>query len=433
LQRLRAVESPNVTFAAPDFPVVWKRAEAASVQDVDGNVYLDATSAFGVAFVGHRHPAVVAAVAAQNAELVHGMGDVHPPAVRIALLERLDAIAPADLGHGVLCTGGSEAVEVAIKTALLATSKPGIISFVGGYHGLSTGALLATARQDFRAPFAAHLPPHQHLAPFPAAVAGDARAEADAVGAALAEVERLLADAAVGLVMVEPVQGRGGSVVSGAGFLPGLRALCDRHDALLCCDEIFTGCGRTGRWFGVDHEAVTPDLMCLGKALGGGWPISACVGRPDVMAAWGPSRGEALHTSTFLGHPPACAAAIATLEVIDEQGLVARADTVGERLRADLRRELAAHPAVGHIRGRGLMIGVEMRAMGDVPASLLAWQTVTAALRRGLVLLPSGPGGTVIQLTPPAIITDAQREAMVGILVEALHAAARGVPTEALA
>jgi 4-aminobutyrate aminotransferase-like enzyme len=432
LRRLKRVESPNVTAIAPDFPVVWAQAAGGAVRDVDGNTYVDGTSAFGVALIGHNHPRVVAAVQQQAGQLSHGMGDVHPPAVRIALLEALQDLAPGDLGHAVLCTGGSEAVEVALKTALLATNKPGVLAFSGSYHGMGHGALDATSRRDFRAPFVSQVARNTTWVPYPnpgqvpRGVAPEALLEH-----VLARVEEALSHPAmggmpVGAVLVEPIQGRGGSVVPPDGFLRGLRELCDRHGALLILDEIFTGCGRTGRWFACDHEDVVPDLLCVGKALGGGYPLAACLGRPHVMAAWGESTGEALHTSTFLGHPVACAAALATLTVLHDEQIPLRAQEFGERLLATLRTRLTS-PWVADVRGRGLLLGVELRhPQTGTPAGPQAWRTVVEALNRGVILLPCGIHGEVVQLTPPAILTDAQADVLVQGLADALHVATEG-------
>ena len=425
LARLRQVESTNVTAIGPDFPVVWQRARGALVQDVDGNRYLDAGSSFGVALIGHGHPAVRAAVHAQTDALLHGMGYVHPPTVRIELLEALAAVAPGDLGHGVLCTGGSEAVEVALKTALLATGKPGILAFAGGYHGLSLGALGGTHRADFRTPFAAWLPGPTQFLPFPPANAVEPSRAADALATTLAAAEAaLLAPGAqIGAVLVEPLQGRGGTVVAPSGLLAGLRALCDRAGALLIFDEIFTGCGRTGAMFACEHEGVLPDLLCVGKALGGGLPIAACLGRPEAMAAWGPSTGEALHTSTFLGHPLASAAALATLAVLADEQVPARAAHDGIRWSAELQRALAAHPAVTQIRGKGLMWGLELQGPHASPGGALTWQVVLGCLRRGVIVLPCGPLGDVLQLTPPVCMSETQRAFVVATLVEAIDEA----------
>lgn len=425
LERLRRVESANVTAIGAEFPVVWQRARGPVVQDVDGNRYLDAGSSFGVALIGHGHDAVRAAVHAQTEALLHGMGDVHPPTVRIELLEALQAAAPGDLGHGVLCTGGSEAVEVALKTALLATGKPGILAFDGGYHGLSLGALGGTHRADFRAPFAPWLPGPTRFLPFPRANPLDpAQAERDlAATLAAAEAALLAPGANVGAVLVEPLQGRGGTVVAPRGLLAGLRALCDRAGALLIFDEIFTGCGRTGAMFACEHEGVLPDLLCVGKALGGGLPIAACLGRPAAMAAWGPSTGEALHTSTFLGHPLASAAALATLGVLADEQVPERAAHDGLRWASELQRALADHPAVAQIRGKGLMWGIELRSAGERSGGALAWQVVLGCLRRGVLALPCGPAGDVIQLTPPVCTSATQRAFVVATLADAVDEA----------
>ncbi len=438
LARLKAVESPNVTAVTPEFPIVWQAARAAVVMDVDGNRFLDAGSGFGVAFVGHNHPRVVAAAKSQLSNLVHGMGDVHPPVARIRLLEALQAAAPGDLGHAVLCTGGSEAVEVALKTALLKTGKPGILAFEGGYHGLSLGALGGTWRADFRAPFAKWIPGPTRFVAFPtAAPTGSSPVPLDAsadelkaaeyarLAAVLADVQRHLRDptAEIGVVLVEPVQGRGGSRLPAEGFLRALHALCQAHDVLLCCDEIFTGCGRTGALFACAEAGVVPDLLCVGKALGGGWPISACLGRPEVMAAWGPALGEALHTSTFLGHPVACAAATETLQIIQAERLPAVAARDGQRWLLALRAALGDHPAVAEIRGVGLMMGIALAApTGPRSAARFAWRVVVSCLQRGVLVLPCG-AGEVIQLTPPAVMTPEQRGFVVQTLAQTIDAA----------
>jgi len=415
LARLAAVESPNVTCVGPEFPVVWAAARGAAVRDVDGNTYVDATSAFGVSLIGHAHPEIVAAASAQVATLAHGMGDVHPPSVRIALLERLVALAPEGLSHAVLCTGGAEAVEVALKTAALATGKAGVLSFDGAYHGLALGALDVTSRRDFRTPFWSMLGRNATFAPFPDPRHPPRGVSPEAVlEHCLGAVERALAGRAsgsppIGAVIVEPIQGRGGTRIPPDGLLTGLRALCDTHGALLVFDEIMTGLGRTGRLWACDHEGLVPDLLCVGKALGGGFPVSACLGRADVVAAWGPSTGEALHTSTFLGHPVASSAALAALHVTVRDDIPGRASDRGEVLMRALRDRLGADPRVRSLRGRGLMIGFDLvdPSTGS-PDPAEAFRRTCAALRRGVLVLPAGVLGETIQLLPPACVTDAQ-------------------------
>jgi 4-aminobutyrate aminotransferase-like enzyme len=386
-QDLRRVESPNVTYIAPDFPVFWERAAGCSVWDVDGNRFLDMTAAFGVASVGHSHPRVVAAVQSQAAKLLHGMGDVHPSEVKVRLCERIASLVPLPQAQVILGQNGGDAVEAALKTVLLATGRAGVLAFEGGYHGLTYGALEVTARDDFRAPFAAQRGGFARHLPY---------------GCALDTIREHLQTHHPGAVLAEPIQGRGGIVVPPPGWLRGLRALCTETGTLLILDEIFTGWGRTGDWFACQAEGVTPDILCVGKAMAGGLPLSACVASAGLMAVWGESRGEALHTSTFLGNPLACAAALAALAVLGEEALPARATQMGVVLADQLRALQADFPdQITDVRGRGLMLGLEM----DSPARALAF--VPEALRRGLILLPAGDG-RVLEFVPPLTITAAQ-------------------------
>ena len=384
-ERLRAVESRNVTCLAPEPPIFWERAAGANVWDVDGNRFLDLGGAFAVANVGHAHPRVVRALAEQAERLLHGMGDVHPSRPKVELLEALAARFPGGgPARAVLGSSGSDAVEAALKTAQLATGRAGVVAFEGGYHGLSYGALDATSRADFRAPFSERLAGRTVFARY-----GDAE---DARRAARE------AEFAIGAVLVEPLQGRGGVRVPPPGFLAALRRLCDAEGWLLVADEIFTGFGRTGRLFACEAEGVVPDLLCVGKGLASGMPLSACVGRAPVMDAWPESRGEALHTQTFLGHPPSCAAGLAALAVLDEEKLVERAAETGAAALDFLAGRTAGSAAVKGVRGSGLMIGIECAAPE------IAHRTVSLALRRGVILLPCGEDGCVLSLTPPLCI-----------------------------
>ncbi len=423
-ERLRGVESRNVTFLSPSFPVFWEAAAGANVRDVDGNVYVDFTGAFGVALAGHAHPLIRAALEEQAGRLVHGMGDIHPPEPKLELLERLAALAPWDDTRSVLASSGSEAVEVALKTAELATGRSGILAFEGGYHGLTLGSLAATERADFRTPFQGRLHDKVAFAPFPHGEAVDA---ADATESALAQVEQILAGSGpfpdpIGAVLVEPIQGRAGVRVPPPGFLNRLADLTRSAGALLVFDEIFTGFGRTGALFALEHEGVVPDLLCVGKALGGGLPLSACLGSRDVMDAWPESTGEALHTSTFLGHPLSCATALAFLDVLEEEDLVSRAATLGDRLRRDLSRALVGKvPGVSEVRGRGLLIGIEMGSRMGAGVSI-----ATAALKEGLLVLPAGAHGEVVEIAPPAPVSEAQVEFGIECLTEVVRAGLAG-------
>jgi 4-aminobutyrate aminotransferase-like enzyme len=384
-ERLRAVESPDVTCLVPEPPIFWERAQGANVWDADGNRFLDLGGAFAVANVGHAHPRVVRAVAEQAERLLHGMGDVHPSETKVALLEALCARFPGGgPARAVLGSSGADAVEAALKTALLATGRPGVVAFEGAYHGLTLGALDTTWRREFRERFTARLPQRTAFARY-----GDAK---DALRAARA------AEFPIGAVLVEPIQGRGGVRVPPEGFLRELRALCDAEGWLLIADEVFTGFGRTGRLFACERDGVVPDLLCVGKGLASGMPISACVGRAAVMDAWPESRGEALHTQTFLGHPPSCAAGLAALAVLDEEKLVERSAELGARALAFLAEAGAGLPAIRELRGAGLMIGIEC------DTAERAHRAVSDALARGVILLPGGDDGRTLTVTPPLSI-----------------------------
>ena len=413
------MESRNVTFIGEGFPVFWEQALGCNVRDVDGNQYLDLTAAFGVALAGHSHPRLTAAVAEQSRSLVHGMGDVHPPETKLALLERLTGLAPWKDARVVLASSGSEAVEIALKTALLATGNPGILAFAGGYHGLTLGALAATERELFRRPFQSRLYGGVVRSPYPTERDGPA-----ALGAALDFVEEALARGApgrdrIGAVVIEPVQGRGGARLPAQGLLPGVAERARAAGALVVHDEVLTGFGRTGRLFAHEHENVVPDLLCVGKALGGGLPMSACLAPRSVMDAWPESEGEAMHTSTFLGHPMGCAAALAFLDVLADEDLVRRSAEVGQTILAGLTRGLEGLAGVSEVRGRGLLMGVELEGQGS--AATLTEQ----ALREGLLLLPAGERGDVVELTPPATLSEVQIDHAVTGVTEVVRRWAR--------
>jgi 4-aminobutyrate aminotransferase-like enzyme len=404
--RLARAEAPGVDTLGPrDEPaVVWREALGANVLDVDGNVYLDLTAGFGVAALGHRHPRVVAAVAAQAAELVHGLGDVAAHPARVALAERLAALAPLARGAEPrvhFAVSGADAVEIALKTAVAATGRAAILAFDPAYHGTTLGALAATSRAEFRAPFAAHLHPHVVRLPY---------------GCPPAELERALAERPFAAALVEPVVGREGVLVPPAGWLAALARAARAHGALLVCDEILTGFGRTGRRFACERDGVEPDLVCCGKALGGGLPIAAAVGGRRTMEVWR-SAGEALHTGTFVAHPLACAAALAALDVLDEERLAERAARLGGRWGERLAERLDGAPGLRAVRGVGLLWGLELE---DRAA---ARRLVDGARARGLLVLAGGPAGRVVELVPPLTIAEPLLERAVELLASALESA----------
>ncbi len=396
-RRLAEVEAPGVNTlpAIPDaVSLLWEEAEGANVRDVDGNLYLDLTSGFGVAAVGHRHPRVVEAVREQAGRLLHGLGDVHGHPLRVALAETLVRLAPVDEPQVFFSISGSEAVEIAIKTAIALTRRSGVLAFEPAYHGMTLGALSVTSRAEFRDPFAPWLSARVHRLPF----ACDPE-----------RVDEILRERQAAAVVVEPIVGREGVLVPPDGWLAEVERACRRSGTLLIADEIFTGFGRTGRLFAVEHDGVRPDLLCCGKALGGGMPIAAVLGRREVFRVW-ETRKEALHTATFVANPVACAAALAALSVIEEEDLAGRAARLGETVKARLASWPDRFPCVTAVRGRGLLWGVELSNPED------ARRLTTLALERGVILLAGGPKGTVAQIVPPLTIPEELLETATGLL-----------------
>ena len=436
--RLRQSESRNVTFIDSEFPVFWNRTHGVNVWDADGNRYLDLTSAFAVAGLGHSHPSLVAAAQTQAATLLHAMGDVHPTEVKVRLCEALARITfgrwSGAAAKVVLGSAGFEAVEAALKTAFLRTGKRGVIAFRGGYHGLGYGSLETCGWPFFREPFRkqladfATLLPYPHCYRCPFGVAGAARlgdeaptCSADCMKAIEQQLRATLATGEVGCILVEPAQGRGGEIFPPREFLPLLRRTADEFRAVLIFDEIYTGFNRTGRLFACEDAGAWPDIICVGKALTGGFPLSACVGRADVMDAWPESKGEALHTSTFLGNPVGCAMALASIAENEPDDIAKNVRETGARMKSSLRA--IDSPIIGDVRGRGLMLGVELvqGANNPLPNAAVAIVVVKAALRRGLLLLAGGPEGNVLSITPPFTIDDAEITCAASLLGELLR------------
>jgi 4-aminobutyrate aminotransferase-like enzyme len=452
LALLSQYESRNVTFLDPDgsWPIVWDRAQGVHVWDAEGKKYLDLTAAFGVAAAGHANPSVVRAGQQQITRLLHAMGDVHPHALKAQLARELsritferwsgncrsrreEALANTRVREGkarlssahlerpgtsqysrsspitaksIFCNSGFEAVEAALKTAILATGKPGIIAFEGAYHGLGYGALNATHRQHFRSPFQSQLREFGHFVPFPNAYSHASLTSLET------RIQRLFRQKNIGAVLVEPIQVRGGINLPPANFLPLLRQLCSEHNALLILDEIYTGFGRTGKWFACEHSAVIPDLICLGKALTGGFPLSACVGRADLMdSAWPPSTGEAIHTSTFLGHPVGCAMALAQIREIESRKLIQRSLVLGKALLSALTKlaSQASNPKLS-ARGLGLLAGLEFTSPNGKPDTESTLRILKAMLHAGFILLPEGEHANILSFTPPLTISKPQIE-----------------------
>ena len=360
--------------------VEWE-AEGCYVWDAHGRAYIDCACGPAIFNIGHRHPRVLAAVREQLDRIPMSVRTM-PSAPQAELAERLAQVSPGDLQYSFFCNSGAEAVEGALKLARLATGKPGIVAMRDAFHGKTFGALSATGREHYRRPFEPLVPGFTHV-PF-----GDADALDRAIGPETAAV------------ILEPIQGEAGVIVPPPGSLRAVRDLCDRRGLLLIADEIQTGLGRTGRLFFVEHENVIPDIMTVAKALGGGViPIGAFIARPRLWEEF--RRDPYLHSSTFGGNPLACRAATATLDVLVEERLADRAESLGARFVDRLRAVQARHPAiVRDVRGRGLMIGVEFTH------SDYALLVSAEAGHRGVITFYTLNKPEVIRIEPPLVITD---------------------------
>jgi 4-aminobutyrate aminotransferase-like enzyme len=413
--RLRAVDCPAFearrearasTSGESQGPIAYATGCGANVYDADGNRYVDLTAGFGALALGHSPKVVSRAVGRQVDRLALALGDVYADPLKASLSEALAALYPATGARVMLGLSGADAITAALKSAVLATGKPGVVAFQGGYHGLSYAPLAACGlHESFRAPFAAQLGSFVSFAPYPR--------EGEDSSRALEVVRGVLRLGACGAVLVEPVLGRGGCIVPPHGFLSELRRVCDEAGTLLIADEIWTGLGRAGSWLTCLEERVTPDLICVGKGLGGGLPVSACIGADHVMRPWGAHGGGAIHTATHFASPLGCAAALATLEELRAKRLPARARSVGARWRARLERAVSG--VGGRVTGRGLMIGVHVD--GGAGRALAV---ARALLLRGYIVLTGGSAGDTLTLTPPLNVDEKLLLAFVPELTRAL-------------
>jgi len=400
-------------------PIIAERAEGAYVYDRDGSRYLDFTCGIGVTNTGHCHPKVVQAIQEQAARLLHGQVNIvfHPPLLE--LVEELRAIVPAGLDRFFFSNSGAEAVESAVKLARQATGRPNVIVFQGSFHGRTALTMaLTTSKTIYRAGYQP-LPAGVFVAPYPYAYRyGWSPEETEAF--CLREVEFLLktqtAPQETAAILVEPVLGEGGYVVPPPGFLRGLRRLCDEHGILLIADEVQSGFGRTGRWFAVEHFDVVPDIMTMAKGIASGLPLSGIAARRDLMERWTPGS----HGGTYGGNAVACAAAVATIRIIREEGLLEQARRMGALLMDRLRALQQEFPIIGDVRGLGLMVATELTAADGSPATATAKAAVKGSLKRGLLLLTCGPWDNTVRWIPPLVVTEAQIEEALGIFREAL-------------
>jgi len=403
IARDAASMSPSFTRA---YPFVMERGQGCWVTDVDGNRFLDFTAGIAVVATGHAHPQVVAAVREQAGRFLHMSGTDFYYRVEIELGERLEQLILPGIPARVFFTNsGAEAIEGAIKLARFATGRPNFVAFLGAFHGRTMGALSLTASKvTQRRRFAPFLGGIFH-APFPSG-ARDVSTEET-----IERLEELFATVtppeSVAAVFVEPIQGEGGYLIPPPDFLPRLRELTARHDILLVADEVQSGMGRTGRLLAYEHWGVEPDIVCLAKGIASGLPLGAFVARASLMN-WPPGS----HGSTFGGNPVACAAALTTLDLLYEGGLMANAAAVGEHLRRGLERLRERHPEITDVRGLGLMAALELRTPD------LAARVVQRAFERGLLTLTAG--ARAVRLSPPLVLTPEEADTGLEILDAAL-------------
>jgi 4-aminobutyrate aminotransferase len=412
--------SPSYTRS---YPLVAKRGRGIVVEDVDGNEFFDFSAGIAVTSTGHCHPEVVAAIQRQAGKLIHMSGTDFYYESLVTLAERLSKIAPMPGPHKIYYgNSGAEAVEAALKLARYHTKRQQVIAFFGAFHGRTMGALSLTAsKPQQKRRFSPLVPGVTHVS-YPdvyRAGVGPQDAEKFALGCARYIEDKLfktiLAPEEVAAIFVEPVQGEGGYVVAPAIFMQELRRICDKHGILLVLDEVQSGIGRTGKWFAVEHTGVHPDIVCMAKGIASGMPLGVTLSKAEIMD-WVPGS----HASTFGGNPVCIAAALATLDVIEKEGLLRNSQEVGDYMQKRMADWPKKHKIVGDIRGRGLMIGVEIvknQATREYGASERD-RIVEQAFERGVLFLGCGP--STIRIAPPLIVTKDEADVAVDVLEEAI-------------
>jgi 4-aminobutyrate aminotransferase/(S)-3-amino-2-methylpropionate transaminase len=382
-ERLQIIESPDATWCPKDFFTVLERAKGSYIWDVEGRRYIDMVAGFGALPLGHNHDEVYASLHTSQDFIVQGMGDVYPSRFKIEFIEKLLSFLPETFSRAALAATGSQAVELAMKTAILATGGAGFISFKGAYHGLDLGCLALTENRYFRDPFLAwlNLQNVQQLS---------FECTEDELRAAMQAFRKHNIKPAA--VIVEPILGRGGFRAASSEWLKLLKKICEEEKCLLIFDEVFTGFGRSGRvTFAEEHPC---DLICFGKSIGGGMPLSVCVGSELIMKAWPENSGEAIHTGTFFGHPYSCRVGLRTLECIEEKDLVSRAKDLGASVLNKWKPILSQFPRVKDMRGEGLMLAVEFFKAEDSLFSMMELR------KRGVFVIPCGVKGECVSFTP---------------------------------
>jgi len=413
--------SPSYTRS---YPMVAKRGRGIVVEDVDGNEFYDFSAGIAVVSTGHCHPEVVAAIQKQAGELIHMSGTDFYYEGMVTLAERLSKIAPMPGPHKFYYgNSGAEAVEGALKLARYHTKRQHIIAFLGAFHGRTMGALSLTAsKPQQKRRFSPLVPGVTHVRypdVYRGCVGGSQDAEKFALGCARYIEDKLfktvLAPEEVAAIFVEPIQGEGGYVVAPTIFMQELRRICDKHGILLVVDEVQSGIGRTGKWFAVEHTGVHPDIVCMAKGIASGMPLGITMSKAEIMD-WVPGS----HASTFGGNPVCIAAALATLDVIEKEGLLRNSQEVGDHMMKRMADWPKKHKIVGDVRGRGLMIGVEIVTdkKAKTPGGAERDRIVELAFERGLLLLGCGPN--TVRLCPPLIVTQEQADIAIDIMEECI-------------
>jgi 4-aminobutyrate aminotransferase len=425
--KARAIVEADDRWISPSYtrsyPLVAKRGRGTRVEDVDGNEFLDFAAGIAVTSTGHCHPEVVKAIQQQAGELIHMSGTDFYYEGLVTLAERLSAVAPMPGPHRFYYgNSGAEAVECALKLARYHTGRQNVIAFFGAFHGRTMGALSLTAsKPQQKRRFAPLVPGVTHVR-YPYAYrgcsGGPQEQEAFALECARYIEEKLfktmLPPEEVAAIFVEPIQGEGGYVVAPTIFMQELRRICDRHGILLVADEVQSGAGRTGKWWAIQHTGVEPDMVCMAKGIASGMPLGICMTRAEIMD-WKPGS----HASTFGGNPVAIAAALATMDVLEREG-IANAAKLGAAMMPRLRGWLKTHPIVGDVRGRGLMIGIEIVKDQKTreAAPILRDRIVDLAFERGLLIL--GCGETSLRLAPPLVVQQGEVDVALDILEECI-------------
>jgi 4-aminobutyrate aminotransferase len=420
------IERDHATVAAAIYrytDIAFQRGEGVYLYDFDGRKYLDFVAGIATMNVGHCHPAVVEAICDQARTLIHGASHVGYMEPYVDMLESLKAVAPGDLknGKGILMNSGSEAVETGIKLARYVTNRSMILAFTESFHGRPMGALALTASSELYRRRLAGLFTGAYHTPYPYCYRCPLKHESpETCGlACLSLVEKALQTVVppedLAGIIVEPIAGEGGYIVPPDGFLQGLREICHRHGALLIADEVQTGLGRTGKMFAVEHWGVIPDVICLAKALGGGLPLGAMLARADLVDAWPP----AAQGTTFGGNPIACRAGLASLRIVQEEKLMAHAVEVGNYIQSRFRKAREELPIIGDVRGKGLMVGVELINSDGSPAGEIIKAVIKEIGASGIALTKCGASS--LRFAPPLIITQEQAREGVDIIIEMLR------------